>query len=99
MDDAMALFEAIRVGGSIAECLRRYVELRQPVRENFRIAAERSFSWYERLAKIMDQAPIDFVHDFLTRTGRIDANRLAEYAPGFFKLYSETKAAQTRAAG
>jgi 2-polyprenyl-6-methoxyphenol hydroxylase-like FAD-dependent oxidoreductase len=99
MDDAMALFEAIRAGGGVAECLSRYVKLRQPIRENFRIAAERSFNWYERLAEIMDQAPIDFVHDFLTRTGRIDANRLAEYAPGFFKLYSETKAAQTRAAG
>jgi 2-polyprenyl-6-methoxyphenol hydroxylase-like FAD-dependent oxidoreductase len=99
MDDAMALFEAIRAGGSVAECLKRYVGLRAPVRENFRIAAERSFNWYERLAEIMDQAPIDFVHDFLTRTGRIDANRLAEYAPGFFKLYSETKAAQARAAG
>jgi 2-polyprenyl-6-methoxyphenol hydroxylase-like FAD-dependent oxidoreductase len=98
MDDAMALFEAIRTGGNVAQCLRRYVQIRQPIRENFRIAAERSFNWYERLAGVMEQEPIDFVHDFLTRTGRIDANRLAEYAPSFFKLYSDAKAGRARAA-
>ena len=97
MDDALALFEAIREGGSVPECLRRFVRIRHPIRENFRIAAERSFNWYERLAQVMEQAPIDFVHDFLTRTGRIDANRLAQYAPAFFRLYRETKAAEARA--
>ena len=98
MDDAMALFEAIQAGGSVAECLQRYVQIRQPMRERFRLAAERSFTWYERLGEVMEQEPIDFVHDFLTRTGRIDANRLAAYAPAFFKLYSDTKAGQVRAA-
>jgi 2-polyprenyl-6-methoxyphenol hydroxylase-like FAD-dependent oxidoreductase len=96
MDDAMALFEAIKEGGSVPDCLKRYVQIRQPVRDNFRIAAERSFNWYERLAQVMEQTPIDFVHDFLTRTGRINSSRLAEYAPGFFQLYSATKAAQAR---
>jgi hypothetical protein len=42
----------------------------------------------------MQQEPIDFVYDFLTRTDRIDDTRLAEYAPKFFKMYLEAKAAR-----
>ena len=40
----------------------------------------------------MEQEPIDFVYDFLTRTERIDDARLAQYAPNFFEMYKETKA-------
>jgi 2-polyprenyl-6-methoxyphenol hydroxylase-like FAD-dependent oxidoreductase len=94
MDDAMALFAAIKDTGSVAAALETYEQIRRPVRERFRLAAEASFMWYERLAEVMDQQPIDFVYDFLTRTGRVDDARLASYAPGFFKLYTERRGLQ-----
>jgi 2-polyprenyl-6-methoxyphenol hydroxylase-like FAD-dependent oxidoreductase len=94
MDDAGALFAALRDdGGDIPAALAGFVERRRPVRENFRQAAELSFLWYERLPEVMDQSPIDFVYDFLTRTGRVDDSRLATYCPGFLQLYRRHRAA------
>lgn len=93
MDDAMALFTAIRDTDGVQAALQRYVEIRRPMRERFRVAAEKSYTWYERLAEVMAQQPVDFVYDFLTRTGRIDNDRLAKYAPGFFKLYTQSRGA------
>jgi 2-polyprenyl-6-methoxyphenol hydroxylase-like FAD-dependent oxidoreductase len=91
MDDASALFEAIRETGDVATALTRFEVIRRPMREQFSVAAEKSFNWYERLDEVMAQKPIDFVYDFLTRTGRIDDARLARYAPAFFRMYQQAR--------
>lgn len=94
MDDAAALFEAVTsCGDDVAAALRTFEQDRKPVRERFRQAAEKSFDWYERVADAMTREPVDFVYDFLTRTGRIDDARLAEYAPGFHAMYRRAHAA------
>ncbi len=40
------------------------------------------------MAAHMDAPLIDFVHDFLTRTGRVDAERLLQYCPDFADQYA-----------
>jgi len=97
MDDAAALFEAVQQSSDVSVALKTFDEIRRPWREQFGAAAEKSFNWYERLSEIMNQEPIDFVYDFLTRTERIDDIRLAEYAPKFFGMYSEAKARRASA--
>jgi hypothetical protein len=79
----------------VPSALATFVEIRRPWREQFGAAAEKSFNWYERLFEVMDQEPVDFVYDFLTRTERIDDARLAEYAPSFFRMYTDAKRAST----
>jgi 2-polyprenyl-6-methoxyphenol hydroxylase-like FAD-dependent oxidoreductase len=91
MDDAAALYEAIQQTADVPSALARFDEIRRPWREQFGVAAEKSFNWYERLDEVMAQEPMDFVYDFLTRTERIDDARLAEYAPNFFRMYKEAK--------
>lgn len=92
MEDAAALANALsEVGGDVPRLLARYVALRRPRRDAFGEAAERSFNWYEDIARRMKQTPIDFTYDFLTRTGRIDDNRLQDYAPGFFEIYRRSR--------
>lgn len=94
MDDAAALFAAVTATDDVPTALRRFEHDRKPIRERFRQAAENSFTWYENLARVMAQAPLDFVHDFLTRTGRIDDARLAEYCPGFHAQYVQARGMQ-----
>lgn len=94
MDDAAALFEAVKQTGDATSAIARFDEIRRPWREKFGAAAEKSFNWYERMDEVMQQDPIDFVYDFLTRTERIDDTRLAEYAPKFFKMYHEARSAR-----
>jgi 2-polyprenyl-6-methoxyphenol hydroxylase-like FAD-dependent oxidoreductase len=92
MDDAVSLFEAVRDAPDVAAALPLFEERRRPIRERFREAASHSYEWYENIAMAMRQSPLDFVHDFLTRTGRIDDSKLAEYCPGFHATYSATRA-------
>jgi 2-polyprenyl-6-methoxyphenol hydroxylase-like FAD-dependent oxidoreductase len=91
MDDASALCEALRRSADVPTALRRFDEIRRPWRDKFGAAAEKSFNWYERLSEVMAQDPVDFVYDFLTRTGRVDHDRLAKYAPSFFEMYQRAK--------
>jgi 2-polyprenyl-6-methoxyphenol hydroxylase-like FAD-dependent oxidoreductase len=97
MDDAAALFEAVQQSSGVPAALTKFDEIRRPWRQQFGAAAAKSFNWYERLPEIMEQEPIDFVYDFLTRTERIDDARLAQYAPSFFGMYTEAKAKRASA--
>jgi 2-polyprenyl-6-methoxyphenol hydroxylase-like FAD-dependent oxidoreductase len=98
MDDAEALFQAFcDKGNDVSAALARFVEIRKPVRERFGVAMERSFMWYERLRTVMEQPILDFTYDFLMRTGRVDDERLAVYAPDFYREYQAYRAARTGA--
>jgi 2-polyprenyl-6-methoxyphenol hydroxylase-like FAD-dependent oxidoreductase len=96
MEDAAALAAALAEAGSdVPRLLDLYVALRKPRRDAFGEAAERSFNWYEDVARRMMQSPVDFTYDFLTRTGRIDDGRLATYVPAFSEMYRSLRAAAT----
>lgn len=97
MEDALALFEACSstvMSGSAPDVdgiLRRFVALRQTGRDQFGDAARRSFEWYERIDVAMEQSAMDFAYDFMTRTGRVDDERLQTYAPEFARQYRESR--------
>lgn len=94
MEDAAALFAAVtHAPSSIGAALQRFEDTRRPARDTFGEAARKSFEWYERVAEHMDQPILDFIHDFLTRTGRIDDERLRTYAPQFLNAYRKHKEA------
>ncbi len=88
MEDAIALFSALDENEfDLAAALPDYARRRSPGRSAFGEAARRSFTWYEDVADHMRQPLDDFIHDFLTRTGRIDDERLKSYAPGFYEVW------------
>lgn len=92
MEDAMALHQAfMEQGNNVAAALSRFEEIRRPGREKFGEAARLSFEWYEDVAKHMQQPLIPFIHDFLTRTGRISDEQLRSYAPGFYDAYQHNR--------
>jgi hypothetical protein len=71
----------------IATGLARYVELRKPTRDIFMEATVKSFEWYEDIGKRMELDVVEFTRDFLTRTGRVDDERLRSYVPSFYNTY------------
>jgi 2-polyprenyl-6-methoxyphenol hydroxylase-like FAD-dependent oxidoreductase len=100
MDDATSLFQAFEeVGEDVAAALKRFVEIRKPIRDQFASAAERSFNWYEAMGKAMQAPAMEFTYDFLTRTGRVDDVRLKDYVPAFYKDYQAYRGRQPEAAG
>jgi 2-polyprenyl-6-methoxyphenol hydroxylase-like FAD-dependent oxidoreductase len=96
MEDSFALFDAlVAEDADVARSLARFVETRRPRREAFATAAEASFDWYEEMHAHMDAPLMEFVHDFLTRTGRVDVDRLRLYCPDFADAYESYHAALT----
>lgn len=91
MEDAAALAAAVVEANSVEQALPRFVETRSAGRAMFGEAAERSFRWYENVAEHMRQSKLPFIHDFLTRTGRISDERLSRYAPQFWLDYRAAK--------
>ena len=88
MEDAAALHQAFETSGDDVETsLELFEQLRRPGRDKFGEAARRSFEWYEDVARRMQRPLVPFIHDFLTRTGRISDERLRSYAPGFYEAY------------
>jgi 2-polyprenyl-6-methoxyphenol hydroxylase-like FAD-dependent oxidoreductase len=83
MEDAMALADAIVTHpDDVPAALEQYEAVRKPEKAKLISASEASYNWYERIREWMDlPTPHEFVFRFMTRTGRIDAERLRAQFP------------------
>lgn len=89
MEDAIALADALQQQrNDLPAALALFRRTREPQKEKWVSAAEKSFTWYESFGAKMDAlSPIEFVFDFMTRTGRVDTERLKSEYPEFMKRY------------
>lgn len=88
MEDVVALVKALeKHPGSIPDALKIYEANRRPVLETLIKAANASMRWYESMASHMSLEPYQFAHSYITRSGRISDERLAEIAPAFMRAY------------
>lgn len=94
MEDAIALVAALKEGGPLPQALARFEAARKPIAEKIVRAANTSCQWYEDFAEKMDQPPLDFAFDYVTRSGRVDMERLRKLSPGFMAEYEAAKAAE-----
>jgi len=49
--------------------------------------ANASAAWYENFAEHMQTAPMEFAMSYITRSGRIDIERLRKLSPRFVERY------------
>ena len=83
-DDAIALDRAsAEAGDDVQRLLATFERERRPVVEKLVAAANSSSYWYERMADKMSLPPVDLAYDYMTRSGRMSDERLAEMAPRF----------------
>jgi 2-polyprenyl-6-methoxyphenol hydroxylase-like FAD-dependent oxidoreductase len=93
MEDAIALERALAVhGDNIGEGLRAYEAARRPILEKLVAGANGSAGWYEHFAEHMRLAPVDFAMSYVTRSGRIDLERLRKLSPRFVRRFEEERA-------
>lgn len=83
MEDAMALADAVVAHPrDVPAALRQYEAVRKPEKAKLISASEASYNWYERIREWMElPTPHEFVFRFMTRTGRVDADRLRAQFP------------------
>jgi len=88
MEDAIALDRALAAhGDDVAAALPAFEAPRRPIVEKLVTGANASASWYERFAEHMALAPAEFAMSYITRSGRIDIERLRKLSPRFVERY------------
>lgn len=93
MEDAYALIANLRAHDTLDDALAAFQRERPPVAKGIVDAASTSARWYEGFGAKLDRPALDFAFDYLTRSGRMDMDRLRQDAPGFMARYDKAKKA------
>jgi 2-polyprenyl-6-methoxyphenol hydroxylase-like FAD-dependent oxidoreductase len=92
MEDAIALDRALAEhGDDVAAALPAFEVARRPIVEKLVSGANASAAWYERFAEHMELAPVDFAMSYITRSGRVDIERLRKLSPRFVERYERER--------
>ena len=91
LEDAIALAAALRDHDALDTALAAFQQQRQPIARKIVDAANTSARWYESFGEHMKLPPIEFAHSYLTRSGRLDDQRLRQLAPGFMARYDSSR--------
>ncbi|MDF1733276.1 MAG: FAD-dependent monooxygenase [Minwuia sp.] len=87
MEDAIALVRALQAESDLEAALNAFQAARQPIAKKIVDAANTSAAWYDRFPEKMALAPLDFAFDYVTRSGRVDMDRLRKLSPEFMARY------------
>ncbi|MGB8156979.1 MAG: FAD-dependent monooxygenase [Pseudolabrys sp.] len=93
MEDAIALDKALTHSDDIGAALAAYEATRRPILEKLVSGANGSATWYEHFAEHMRLAPVDFAMSYITRSGRIDIDRLRSLSPRFVDQFERNRSA------
>jgi 2-polyprenyl-6-methoxyphenol hydroxylase-like FAD-dependent oxidoreductase len=92
MEDAIALDRALAANGdNIAAALPAYEATRRPIVEKIVAGANASAAWYERFADHMQLAGVEFAMSYITRSGRVDLEKLRALSPQFVARYERER--------
>jgi 2-polyprenyl-6-methoxyphenol hydroxylase-like FAD-dependent oxidoreductase len=91
LEDSIALVDALCQSTELAEALASFQQQRQPIARKIVDAANTSARWYDHFTEHMNLPVVDFAYSYLTRSGRIDDQRLRQLAPEFMQRYDGGK--------
>ena len=91
MEDAIALDKALAAHRDLPEALAAYEAARRPILEKLVAGANGSAEWYEHFADQMMLSAVDFAMSYLTRSGRVDLDRLRKLSPKFVARYERER--------
>lgn len=99
LEDAIALAAAFEQGERVGEALPAFEASRRPVVERLQEAAHESLVWFEHAADYLHLDPIEFAYHAMTRSKRIDLDRLRRRDPAFVAAYEAVRGQGPPAAG
>jgi 2-polyprenyl-6-methoxyphenol hydroxylase-like FAD-dependent oxidoreductase len=88
-EDAIALAKALSAHADLDNALVEFQQQRQPLVRKIVDAANASARWYDDFRMRMELPLMDFAYDYLTRSGRVDLERLRALAPRFSAQYEQ----------
>lgn len=88
MEDAAILAQSFeRAGDNVEQAFDEFERVRRPQIDTILAAAAGSYNWYETFAEKFDLSAHGLAYDYMTRSGRVDDNRLRKIAPKFMDAY------------
>jgi 2-polyprenyl-6-methoxyphenol hydroxylase-like FAD-dependent oxidoreductase len=87
LEDAIALQAALSAQSDVPAALASFEAARKPQVAKLTAAANSSAEWYENFAEHMRLDPLDFAMSYITRSGRVDLDRLRSTSPKFVAAY------------
>lgn len=92
LEDVLALTRALEAHpGDTHTAFAAYEVARRPVAEKIAQASRDSAEWYADFPTHMALAPLDFAHSYITRSGRVDDDRLRRMSPRFMARYDAAR--------
>jgi anthraniloyl-CoA monooxygenase len=89
MEDSLALAACLHEHPTLEAALEAYETERRPVVASTQRAAQASLEWFETLGMYMDQDPVQFAFNLLTRSRRITQENLRLRDPEFARRVEE----------
>jgi len=99
MEDAIALYEALKKEGDVRPALARYDIARREEVEKTQHAANVSLAWFEHMGRYWGMAPEQFAFGVMSRSKQITWENLELRDPGYVQGMHRWFAAQTKAQG
>jgi 2-polyprenyl-6-methoxyphenol hydroxylase-like FAD-dependent oxidoreductase len=87
MEDAVALWKALRDKPRVLEALALFQERRLPPMKKIWDAANVCLRWYERMGENIKLDPVEFAYSYMTRTGRVDHAEMRRRDPALAAAY------------
>jgi len=88
VEDAIALAHSFEGAGTdVPAALADFERTRKPVVDALQDAAHSSLVWFEEAASRMHLAALDLAYDLMTRSGRIDREKLRRRDPAFVAAF------------
>jgi 2-polyprenyl-6-methoxyphenol hydroxylase-like FAD-dependent oxidoreductase len=94
IEDGIALVKALEAERDIPGALARYQAERKPIVKKLVAAARTSAAWYEKFPAHMKLGLMEFAYSYITRSGRIDDQRLRAMSPLFMARYEASRDAE-----
>lgn len=93
LEDAIALAEAFRTHPAVNDALPRFQSVRKPIVDSLQEAAVESLHWFENMGQDLGLDPTVFAFRLMTRSGRIDKEKLRRRDPAFVDAYERAAGA------
>lgn len=87
LEDSIALFQCFAAGMDVPRALSEFELSRKPVIEAYQQAAHESRIWFENARDYIHLDPLPFAFSLMTRSGKVDFERLRKRDPAFVAEY------------
>jgi anthraniloyl-CoA monooxygenase len=91
LEDAIALAGCMAADRDVPRALGAFERVRRPVIEEYQEAAAESRIWFEEMARYIALPPIELAYSIMTRSRKIDREKLRQRDPAFVAAYERAR--------